>query len=59
MQCYKYSGGNRRKLSAAIALVGNPDILLLVRAQFIRGVNRKAKPREAKMLVSWCGKFWG
>ncbi|KAL5254305.1 hypothetical protein ACHWQZ_G013923 [Mnemiopsis leidyi] len=29
MQCYKYSGGNRRKLSAAIALVGSPEVLLL------------------------------
>ena len=30
MQCYQYSGGNRRKLSAAIALVGTPEVLLLV-----------------------------
>ena len=30
MQCYKYSGGNKRKLSAAIALVGTPEVLLLV-----------------------------
>ncbi|XP_063681494.1 ATP-binding cassette sub-family A member 2-like isoform X2 [Bolinopsis microptera] len=29
MQCHKYSGGNRRKLSAAIALVGSPEVLLL------------------------------
>ena len=33
-QCKKYSGGNKRKLSAAIALVGNPEMLLLVRNQY-------------------------
>lgn len=26
----KYSGGNKRKLSTAIALVGNPDIIFMV-----------------------------
>ena len=26
----KYSGGNKRKLSTAIALVGNPDIVFMV-----------------------------
>ena len=29
--CY-YSGGNKRKLSTAVALVGNPQIVLLVRS---------------------------
>ena len=28
--CCLYSGGNKRKLSTAIALVGNPPIVLLV-----------------------------
>ncbi|XP_019852385.1 PREDICTED: ATP-binding cassette sub-family A member 3-like [Amphimedon queenslandica] len=28
-QCWKYSGGNRRKLSTAIALLGNPPVILL------------------------------
>ena len=28
--CGKYSGGNKRKLSTAIALVGNPPIVFLV-----------------------------
>ena len=29
--CY-YSGGNKRKLSTAVGLVGNPQIVLLVRS---------------------------
>eukprot|EP00051_Salpingoeca_urceolata_P022285 m.359766 g.359766 ORF g.359766 m.359766 type:complete len:1971 (+) comp19951_c3_seq13:616-6528(+) len=28
-QCYSYSGGNKRKLSTAIALIGNPVIVFL------------------------------
>lgn len=31
------SGGNKRKLSTAIALVGNPDIIFLVCTYFSRG----------------------
>jgi ABC-type multidrug transport system ATPase subunit len=27
--CGKYSGGNKRKLSLAVALIGNPKVLLL------------------------------
>lgn len=28
-QCYSYSGGNKRKLSTAVALIGNPPIVFL------------------------------
>ncbi len=29
VQCRKYSGGMKRRLSAAMAVIGDPDILLL------------------------------
>ncbi len=30
-----YSGGNKRKLSVAIALIGNPKVVFLVRSFFL------------------------
>ena len=34
-----YSGGNKRKLSTAIALLGNPPVIFLVRVFKLRGVD--------------------
>lgn len=31
-----YSGGNKRKLSTAISLIGSPPVIFLVRIQFDR-----------------------
>lgn len=28
--CWSYSGGNKRKLSVAVAMIGNPQVVLLV-----------------------------
>lgn len=39
-----YSGGTRRKLSTALALLGRPDLLLLVRAWGRRGCNWGGTP---------------
>ena len=33
--CGDYSGGNKRKLSTALALVGSPPLIFLVRIQFV------------------------
>ena len=34
-----YSGGNKRKLSTAIALVGNPSVVFLVRCYDLSNLN--------------------
>ena len=42
-----YSGGNKRKLSTAIALIGNPSIVFLVRRKYIcRNYRRNVLVRQ-------------
>lgn len=45
-----YSGGNKRKLSTAIALIGCPPLLLLVRGP-PRGPQGQQEPRAASLCL--------
>jgi ATP-binding cassette subfamily A (ABC1) protein 3 len=61
-QCRKYSGGNRRKLSTGIALLGNPSVIFLdeptsgmdikTRQNFIATLNRIMQEERKTIILS-------
>ena len=52
-----HSGGNKRKLSTAIALIGNPQIILLVRSQSVasdfNSINKLYEHLRMNLLLEW------
>jgi len=54
-QCGSYSGGNKRKLSLAIALIGNPSVVFLS-VSTSRAATRAWSGRRARSLIG-CSLF--